>query len=77
MELVVDDLIGSTGLELKVDPGIPYVYFGFGGKQLWAIRSDEHRCLPARQTAMHQILDTIEIIALLSPKWAHVRTVSC
>ena len=32
MQLVVDDLVGSTGLELKVDPGVPYVYAGFAGK---------------------------------------------
>ena len=31
MQLVVDDLVGSTGLELKVDPGVPYVYAGFAG----------------------------------------------
>ena len=34
MQLVVDDLVGSTGLELKVDPGVPYVYAGFAGKPL-------------------------------------------
>lgn len=32
MQLVVDDLVGSTGLELKVDPGVPYVYAGFAGR---------------------------------------------
>ena len=32
MQLVIDDLVGSTGLELKVDPGVPYVYAGFAGK---------------------------------------------
>ena len=32
LELIIDDLVGSTGLELKVDPGIPYVYAGFGGE---------------------------------------------
>ena len=32
MQLVVDDLVGSTGLELKVDPGVPYVYAGFAGE---------------------------------------------
>ena len=31
MQLVIDDLVGSTGLELKVDPGVPYVYAGFAG----------------------------------------------
>ncbi|KAH0445892.1 hypothetical protein IEQ34_025272 [Dendrobium chrysotoxum] len=32
LELIFTDVIGSTGLELKVDPGIPYVYAGFGGR---------------------------------------------
>ena len=32
MQLVVEDLVGSTGLELKVDPGVPYVYTGFAGQ---------------------------------------------
>ena len=31
MSLVIDDRVGSTGLELKVDPGVPYVYAGFAG----------------------------------------------
>jgi cytochrome c biogenesis protein len=34
MTIVVDDIVGSTGLELKVDPGVPYVYAGFGGMPL-------------------------------------------
>lgn len=28
--LYVDELIGSTGLQIKSDPGIPFVYAGFG-----------------------------------------------
>ena len=44
------DLVGSTGLNIKVDPGVPYVYAGFGGlmvtvlisylshSQVWAIQ---------------------------------------
>ncbi|MEL7358281.1 MAG: cytochrome c biogenesis protein [Cyanobacteria bacterium J06560_6] len=28
--LFVDELIGSTGLQIKADPGIPVVYLGFG-----------------------------------------------
>lgn len=50
LELIIDDLVGSSGLELKVDPGIPYVYAGFGGlmvttalsylshSQVWALQ---------------------------------------
>ena len=31
MQITVEDIIGSTGLELKVDPGVPWVYAGFAG----------------------------------------------
>ncbi|KAK9856470.1 hypothetical protein WJX84_010282, partial [Apatococcus fuscideae] len=34
MRVTVDNLIGATGLELKVDPGVPLVYAGFGGLML-------------------------------------------
>jgi cytochrome c biogenesis protein len=37
--IVVEDLIGSTGLELKADPGVPVVYAGFGGLMLTTIIS--------------------------------------
>lgn len=30
LTLAVDDLIGSTGLQIKADPSIPIVYLGFG-----------------------------------------------
>lgn len=52
MSLVIDDLVGSTGLELKVDPGVPYVYAGFAGlmittlvsylshSQIWALQEE-------------------------------------
>ncbi|KAG0630432.1 hypothetical protein M758_1G177600 [Ceratodon purpureus] len=39
VSIVVDDLIGSTGLELKADPGVPVVYAGFGGLMLTTIIS--------------------------------------
>ena len=29
--LVIEELKGSTGLELKTDPGVPLVYAGFAG----------------------------------------------
>ena len=32
MQITVEDIIGSTGLELKVDPGVPWVYAGFAGE---------------------------------------------
>jgi cytochrome c biogenesis protein len=48
--LVIDDIVGSTGLEIKSDPGVPWVYAGFGGimittlvsyvshSQVWALQ---------------------------------------
>ncbi|ERN17597.1 hypothetical protein AMTR_s00059p00156080 [Amborella trichopoda] len=34
MKIVIEDAIGSTGLELKTDPGVPIVYAGFGALML-------------------------------------------
>eukprot|EP00898_Chlorokybus_atmophyticus_P008236 jgi/Chlat1/8413/Chrsp80S07836 len=34
VSLVIEQLTGSTGLELKMDPGVPWVYAGFGGLML-------------------------------------------
>jgi cytochrome c biogenesis protein len=51
LSLVVDELIGSTGLQIKADPGIPIVYTGFAllmlgtlmsyvsHSQVWLLRS--------------------------------------
>ena len=51
MEVVVGESVGSTGLELKSDPGVPFVYAGFGGlmvstlvsylshSQVWAVET--------------------------------------
>lgn len=39
VNIVVDDAIGSTGLELKMDPGVPVVYAGFGALMLTTIIS--------------------------------------
>jgi len=30
LSITVDDVVGSTGLELKADPGVPMVYAGYG-----------------------------------------------
>jgi cytochrome c biogenesis protein len=49
LQLIVEDMKGSTGLELKTDPGVPWVYAGFAGlmvtsflsllshSQVWAV----------------------------------------
>jgi len=50
--LFIDEIIGSTGLQIKADPGIPLVYLGFGllmagvmmsyisHSQVWALQQD-------------------------------------
>ena len=52
LKIVLGDLKGSTGLELKTDPGVPLVYAGFAGlmvtsflsllshSQIWAIQEE-------------------------------------
>lgn len=39
VSIVVDDLVGSSGLQLKHDPGVPLVYAGFGGLMLTTVVS--------------------------------------
>lgn len=53
VDLLVDDVVGSSGVELKADPGVPVVYAGFAGlmvstlvsylshSQVWAWQSGE------------------------------------
>jgi cytochrome c biogenesis protein len=37
--LTIKDVVGSTGLQIKADPGIPLVYLGFGGLMISVIMS--------------------------------------
>lgn len=51
VDIVINDIVASSGMELKADPGIPLVYAGFGGicittvlsylshSQAWAMQS--------------------------------------
>ena len=53
VDVVVDDIVGSSGVELKADPGVPVVYAGFAGlmvstlvsylshSQVWAWEEEE------------------------------------
>jgi cytochrome c biogenesis protein len=39
LNIVVENIIGSTGLELKADPGVPLVYAGFGALMITTLIS--------------------------------------
>lgn len=39
VSIVIDGLVGSSGVQLKHDPGVPLVYAGFGGLMLTTVVS--------------------------------------
>jgi cytochrome c biogenesis protein len=74
--LYVDKLIGSTGLQIKSDPGIPIVYTGFGllmiavlmsyvsHSQIWALKEGEKVYLGGK-TNRAQVVFERELIEVL------------
>jgi cytochrome c biogenesis protein len=80
--LKIVDVIGSTGLQIKADPGIPIVYTGFGllmlgvimsyvsHSQIWALKKDGKFYMGGRtnraQVAFER--EVIEILDRLSEK---------
>ncbi|MEO0458268.1 MAG: cytochrome c biogenesis protein [Cyanobacteria bacterium P01_A01_bin.114] len=74
--LSVVDLIGSTGLQIKADPGIPMVYLGFGllmigvmmsyvsHSQVWALQEGERLYVGGR-TNRAQVTFEKELVAVL------------
>jgi cytochrome c biogenesis protein len=74
--LKVLELIGSTGLQIKADPGIPIVYLGFGllmlgvvmsyfsHSQVWAVTKDDKLYLGGR-TNRAQVIFEREIIEII------------
>ena len=74
--LAVDQVIGSTGLQIKADPGIPIVYLGFGllmlgvimsyvsHSQVWALESDGQLYVGGR-TNRAQVTFEQELIGIL------------
>jgi len=74
--LKIVDLIGSTGLQIKADPGIPLIYTGFGllmvgvvmsyvsHSQIWAL-GDDQRLYVGGRTNRAQITFERELVAIL------------
>ncbi|MEO1622775.1 MAG: cytochrome c biogenesis protein, partial [Cyanobacteria bacterium J06632_3] len=74
--LFVDELIGSTGLQIKADPGIPVVYLGFGllmigvvmsyisHSQVWALQAGDKLFVGGR-TNRAQVSFERELLAIL------------
>lgn len=73
--LKIVDLIGSTGLQIKADPGIPLIYTGFGllmvgvvmsyvsHSQIWAL--EDHRLYVGGRTNRAQITFERELVEVL------------
>ena len=74
--LTIVDLIGSTGLQIKTDPGIPIVYTGFGllmisvmmsyvsHSQIWALQKDG-KCYIGGRTNRALVTFEREVIQIL------------
>ncbi|WP_017299915.1 cytochrome c biogenesis protein [Nodosilinea nodulosa] len=77
VRLSLVDVVGSTGLQIKADPGIPMVYGGFGllmlgvvmsyvsHSQVWALEQDGTICLGGR-TNRAQVTFERELLELLA-----------
>jgi cytochrome c biogenesis protein len=74
--LTIEDVIGSTGFQIKADPGIPFVYTGFGllmlgvimsyvsHSQIWALQKGDRFYMGGR-TNRAQVAFEREVIEML------------
>lgn len=85
--LAVVDLLGSTGLQIKADPGIPLVYAGFGllmlgvvmsyvsHSQIWALQQGDRLYLGGR-TNRAQVAFERELLATIAALEAPAETLA-
>ncbi|WP_416673831.1 cytochrome c biogenesis protein [Egbenema bharatensis] len=81
--LAVAEVIGSTGLQIKADPGIPFVYAGFGllmlsvmmsyvsHSQIWALQLEDGSLYVGGRTNRAQVAferEMVEILDQVQPK---------
>ncbi|MBW4540842.1 MAG: cytochrome c biogenesis protein [Myxacorys chilensis ATA2-1-KO14] len=76
VKVAIADIIGSTGLQIKADPGIPVVYLGFGllmlgvmmsyvsHSQIWALQQDDTLYIGGR-TNRAQVTFEREFLSIL------------
>lgn len=69
VQIIVDEVIGSTGLEMKSDPGIPIVYAGFGAlmittlvsylshSQIWALQDGAYVYVSGKSSKQQFLFD--------------------
>ncbi|EAW34126.1 cytochrome c biogenesis protein [Lyngbya sp. PCC 8106] len=74
--LFVDEVVGSTGLQIKADPGIPIVYLGFGllmvsvlmsyvsHSQIWVLEADNRLYLGGKTNRAKVVFER-EVIDIL------------
>jgi cytochrome c biogenesis protein len=78
VDLAIVQIIGSTGLQIKADPGIPLVYAGFGllmvgvimsyisHSQIWALQTENGKFYVGGRTNRAQVIFEREMIEMLN-----------
>jgi cytochrome c biogenesis protein len=76
LTLFIDQLVGSTGLQIKADPGIPIVYLGFGllmlsvimsyfsHSQIWALKSADRLYIGGKTNRANVVFER-ELVGML------------